>query len=347
LAARRGEQGFRLGLDAATIGTLEVRGRRIELAVIDGGGSSAADALAAAYRAGKADLAVSFASSEATLALLPVAASFKRLLLVAEAGADAITGSEHGRYVFRTAASRRQLASAETLALARPELNLFVVAENTRDGTDAVAALKAALARHPTGAFFVGARLVPPDGSDIGDLVSAEFEALHDLHGAKTLLLAWAGAGPPIPAIAATNPGGIGMRLAFAGDIDPDAPPPGIEIEGVTSYYHTLPRNRVNDGFVTAWRDHYHEPPDGFAAGGMTAALALVAALKAAPAMATETLVATMEGMRFETPKGVMIFRRDDHQALQVIYRFRSEPGAHGGRPALVHEFAIPELRSD
>ena len=30
-----------------------------------------------------------------------------------------------------------------------------------------------------------------------------------------------------------------------------------------------------------------------------------------------------MEGMTFETPKGPMTFRKEDHQALQVMYHFK------------------------
>ncbi|HWV96435.1 MAG TPA: ABC transporter permease, partial [Xanthobacteraceae bacterium] len=32
---------------------------------------------------------------------------------------------------------------------------------------------------------------------------------------------------------------------------------------------------------------------------------------------------AAMEGMEFDTPKGKMIFRKEDHQALQSMYHFR------------------------
>jgi branched-chain amino acid transport system substrate-binding protein len=48
--------------------------------------------------------------------------------------------------------------------------------------------------------------------------------------------------------------------------------------------------------------------------------------------------------MRFATPKGEMVFRREDHQALQAVYQFRWDPQAASGLPELVHEFAIPEI---
>ncbi|MFY2084171.1 ABC transporter substrate-binding protein, partial [Achromobacter xylosoxidans] len=37
----------------------------------------------------------------------------------------------------------------------------------------------------------------------------------------------------------------------------------------------------------------------------------------------TDTLIKTMEGMSFDTPKGKMTFRPEDHQAMQSMYHFR------------------------
>ncbi len=37
----------------------------------------------------------------------------------------------------------------------------------------------------------------------------------------------------------------------------------------------------------------------------------------------TEKLIAAMEGMEFDTPKGKMVFRKEDHQALQSMYHFK------------------------
>jgi branched-chain amino acid transport system substrate-binding protein len=55
----------------------------------------------------------------------------------------------------------------------------------------------------------------------------------------------------------------------------------------------------------------------------MAAAGAVVAALQKAGSGDSEKLVAAMEGMSFETPKGQMTFRKEDHQALQPMYHFR------------------------
>jgi branched-chain amino acid transport system substrate-binding protein len=49
----------------------------------------------------------------------------------------------------------------------------------------------------------------------------------------------------------------------------------------------------------------------------------VVTALRKAASLETEKLIAAMEGMDFDTPKGRMTFRKQDHQALQPMYHFR------------------------
>jgi branched-chain amino acid transport system substrate-binding protein len=55
----------------------------------------------------------------------------------------------------------------------------------------------------------------------------------------------------------------------------------------------------------------------------MAAASAVVTAVRKAKSTDTEKLIAAMEGMDFDTPKGKMSFRKEDHQALQAMYHFR------------------------
>jgi branched-chain amino acid transport system substrate-binding protein len=73
----------------------------------------------------------------------------------------------------------------------------------------------------------------------------------------------------------------------------------------------------------------------------MAAAIAIVDALKKTGGSAdTERLIAAMEGMSFETPKGRMTFRKEDHQAMQSMYHFRIkvDPDVAWAIPELVEE---------
>ena len=53
-----------------------------------------------------------------------------------------------------------------------------------------------------------------------------------------------------------------------------------------------------------------------------------MASLQKAGSTDTEKLIAAMEGLTFDTPKGPMTFRKEDHQALQDMYHFRIKKDA-------------------
>jgi branched-chain amino acid transport system substrate-binding protein len=95
---------------------------------------------------------------------------------------------------------------------------------------------------------------------------------------------------------------------------------------------------------------HYKEfksPPDFFTAGGFSAAMAIVTALKKTNGDTnTEKLIRTMAGMSFETPKGTMTFRKEDHQAMQSMYHFRIkvDPAFPWGVPELVREIKPEDM---
>ena len=56
---------------------------------------------------------------------------------------------------------------------------------------------------------------------------------------------------------------------------------PLVGMEGFTVYYHTLPDNEVNDWLVKEHKARFNgEVPDLFTPGGMSAAIAIVEALK-------------------------------------------------------------------
>jgi len=79
----------------------------------------------------------------------------------------------------------------------------------------------------------------------------------------------------------------------------------------------------------------------------MSAGLAVVEALKKTKGDAsTEKLIATMEGMSFDTPKGKMTFRKEDHQAMQTMYHFKIkvDPKVAWAVPELVREIKAEDM---
>ena len=117
--AKQSDIGFRMGLEYATGGKMEVLGRKIVL--IEKDTQNKPDVgkaqLAAAFGDDKADIAVGPVNSGVGLAMLPVAEEYKKILVVEPAVADSITGANWNRYIFRTARNSTQdgLAAAATL----------------------------------------------------------------------------------------------------------------------------------------------------------------------------------------------------------------------------------------
>ena len=76
-------------------------------------------------------------------------------------------------------------------------------------------------------------------------------------------------------------------------------------------------------------------------------AMAVVEALKKTGGDASANkLIAAMEGMSFDTPKGKMTFRKEDHQAMQSMYHFKIkvDPAFAWGVPELVREIKPGEM---
>jgi len=108
-----------------------------------------------------------------------------------------------------------------------------------------------------------------------------------------------------------------------------------------------LPDNPINDWLVEKHKEKFNgEVPDLFTPGGMSAAIAIVEALKKTEGKTdTDQLIETMEGMSFDTPKGQMTFRPEDHQAMQTLYAIRLEKvdGVDYPVPVLIRELSPEE----
>jgi branched-chain amino acid transport system substrate-binding protein len=323
--AKETETGFMMGLEYLTGGKMEVNGRKIKVIVKDDQNKPdvAKAALAEAYADDKVDLAVGTTFSAAALAMLPVAEEYKKVLLVEPAVADDITGAKWNRYVFRTGRSSSQDAIAGAYTLTG-EVTIATLAQDYAFGRDGIKAYKEALAKANPKAKIVHEEYVATNTTDFTAPAQRLFDALKDKPGRKVIVMIWAGA-HPMTKIADLKPERFGIELAPGGNILPVMK--GWKnyagVEGSIYYYYGFPKNKINDWFVAEHQKRYKSPPDFFTAGGFAAASAVVGALTKAGSADTEKLIAAMEGMEFDTPKGRMAFRKDDHQAMQSMYHFR------------------------
>ncbi len=346
--AAQSHTGLMMGIEYATNGTFEIEGEAVVVNEYDTQLDPALGRalLAQAYGDDDVDIAVGPVSSGVALAMLPIAEEYERILIVEPAVADSITGEAWNRYIFRTGRNSSQDAIANAVALGGEGVTIATLAQDYAFGRDGVAAFRDALAG--TGATIAHEEYVPTDTTDFTAAAERIFSAMDGIEGDKRLFIIWAGGGNPMGAINAMEPERFGIEIATGGNILAALTAyrelPGME--GATYYYHDIPDNPVNDWLVEQHFDRFGTPPDFFTAGGMAAGIAVVEAIRAAGGTDTEDMIAAMEGMEWETPKGTMMFRPEDHQALQSMYHFRIrvEDDVAWGIPELVRELSIEDM---
>lgn len=336
-------RGFELGLEYATDGTMEVAGKKIEFIIED----TETKPEVAVQKATKlleddeVDFLVGSSSSGDTLAVLPLAEEYETIMVVEPAVADSITGSEFNPYIFRTARNSSQDAVAGAAAIAGPGVKIATFAPDYSFGWDGVKAFKQAAV--DLGAEIILEEYADPEATDFSSHIQKIIDAKPDY-----LFVIWSGTNSPWNQIADMKVQDRGIKISTGA---PDIPALKtmnalVGMEGFTVYYHELPDNEINDWLVEEHNKRFNEPPDLFTPGGMTAAIAIVEALKKTEGDTdANKLIEVMEGMTFDTPKGPMTFREEDHQALQTLYSITLEEreGYDYPVPVLIRELTPEE----
>ncbi|MEB2298743.1 substrate-binding domain-containing protein [Lysinibacillus xylanilyticus] len=337
------QRGFDLGIEYATGGTMEVNGKKIEIVYEDTETKPevAVQKATKLLEDDKVDFLVGSSSSGDTLAVLPLAEEYQKIMVVEPAVADSITGSEFNKYIFRTGRNSSQDAYAAAAAIAGKGVKIATFAPDYSFGLDGVKAFKTAAEK--LGAEIVLEEYADPAATDFTSNLQKVIDAKPDY-----LFVVWAGANSPWNQIADLKIQEKGIKISTGA---PDIIAlkfmnPLIGMEGFSVYYNTLPQNDVNKWLVEEHKKRFKEVPDLFTPGGMSAAISIVDALKKSDGDTdSEKLIGIMEGMSFETPKGTMTFRKEDHQALQSMYSIRLEKqeGVDYPVPVLVRELSPEE----
>ena len=261
-------------------------------------------------------------SSGATASLQELAAQNEVVLIVAPAAANDITGVGFNEYTFRTSRNNYQDAVNMCEYMATEYGTFVQIAPDYAFGQGSAAAFRDACTLFG-GEFVADDIFAPADTTDFTaymDSVLAASDA-----GAEAFIVTWAGGGF-VPLIQAASDSGVLDEMAMASGFVDNAVMPiffGNAI-GSTSgilYHYTLPDNEINDWLVEETLARYSVPPDLFDADAMNAAILLVEAIKATSGDTTAAaLIAAMEGMEFEGPKGTIYIRPEDHVAIQDMY---------------------------
>lgn len=122
----------------------------------------------------------------------------------------------------------------------------------------------------------------------------------------------------------------LGGSTPTAEALGPDTPP----LYFVYDYYDGAYNNEVNSKFVSDYKSaNGGKVPNAWAYEGFTALLAYQAAIKKAGSSDPKKIADAMPGMTFDTPKGSLTFRQEDHllQSPVTVWKVQGDKSAPGG----------------
>ena len=321
--------GFYLGLEYATGGTMEVAGRPIQVIEKDNGSDPETGVTQARelIEAEGAEIIVGNISSGVALAVMPVVEENDVIFIAEPAAAPQITADNFSPNTFRTSRTSYQDALVMGTGLLDMGATFVQIAPDYAFGYGSACSFYPVV-KGGGGEFAVndtaegcGTIFAPVDTTDFTPYINQILET-----NADVLIVTWAGAGfAPLfqqmgqlgvfdEMVVGT---GVGDNQTLAAGYADAVGSMGIQV-----YHYTLPNNEINDWLVQRHIEEYGTPPDLWAAGGMMAAIMLVQGVDATEGDASaEALINVYEdNFSFEGPKGAVTIRPYDHVALQSLY---------------------------
>jgi branched-chain amino acid transport system substrate-binding protein len=265
------------------------------------------------------NILVGTVSSGATATLQGIAAENKIPLIVAPAAANDITGVNFNEYTFRVSRNNYQDAMNECIYLNKQYKTFVQIAPDYAFGRGSAAAFRDACTLG--GGTFVADDIFAP-------LATTDFTPYMEQvknSGAEAYIVTWAGAGF-VALMQAAKDQGVTESMALGATFIDNVLMPiwyggAVGSSSGILYHYSAPANPANSFLKEQDFNRYGVMPDLFDADGMNAAIMLVEALKATNGnVSSDKLLAVMEGMTFEGPKGTIYIRPEDHVAIQDMY---------------------------
>lgn len=322
--------GFEAGLDYATDGTGTVDGRELEIEWADDQGnpdtavSKAKDFIGQGYQI----LAGTAASGIAT-ALAEQAAQNQILYISGPAAADAITGVNE--YTFRSGRQTYQdVATAGTFIGDPAGKKVVVFAQDNAFGQGNLAGVQAVLGGQ--GATVEGV-LVAEDATEFTPFAQQLLGASPDL-----VFVAWAGASSGAMWTALAQQGvfdavpvvtGLGDTATYAAYGDASA-----DISFLNHYFGGAAGTEAEAAMI----EHLEEAgasPDLFSPDGFVAAQMIVQAIREG-GDTVDGMIDALEGWTFDSVKGEITVREDDHAMIQPMYQAKLVQDGANWVPELV-----------
>ena len=257
-------------------------------------------------------------SSAGSLAVSEVAKQEKVIFMDTVGSTDTLTKEKWNRYTFRSGTCNSQEANSLSLYAAKkyPKLTKFYnLGPDYEYGRTMWALFQAKTKEANPKAEFIGEQwpklFIPDYTTYINAILAAKPDAVFcSLWGGD--LVAFIKQAKPygifekMKWIIATG-GDITVAKALGGDM-----PTGMIVD--QRYYFHWPESERNKAFVKAYMADYNDYPSAWAAEGYDGVYFLAEAVKKAGSLDTDKVIAALEGLSIDAPRGKATLRKEDHQ---------------------------------
>ena len=257
----------------------------------------------------------------------------KTVLIVSNAGADAISRDRCSRWIFRTSFSNWQPCQPMGGWVAKNvSKEVFQIAPNYQAGKDMMAAFRETFTP-------AGGKVVAEDYPKLGETDYAPYLTKIKQSGAKAVFAFFSGS-DAVNFVKQYDQFGLkqSIKLTGAGFLtEPDVlPAQGASALGIISghFYTPLLDNPTNHRFVKDFRDKFFgKVPDGFACQGYDTAEVIVRAVKAVNGNTQDKdkLVDAIAKVEFDSPRGRFRFDPKTHNVIQPFIYIREVREVYGG----------------
>jgi branched-chain amino acid transport system substrate-binding protein len=249
----------------------------------------------------------------------------KTILIVSNAGADAITRERCSKWIFRASFSNWQPNQPMGAWVAKNVTKeVFLIAPNYQAGKDMLAAFKETFSS-------AGGSIVAEDYPQLGEADFAPYLTKIQKSKAKAVY-AFFGGSDAVNFVRQFDQFGLKKSLKLCGPgflTEPDVlPAQGKAALGIVTshFYSQLLENAANQKFVKEFREKFgNKVPDGFACQGHDTAEVIVRALKALGGKTEDKdkVVDAIAKVEFESPRGTFRFDPNTHNVIQPFVYVR------------------------
>ena len=270
----------------------------------------------------KVDFLIGPTSSGIAMALSEVAKQNKKILILTQAAADALTGVKFHPYVFSTLSNAMMHARSGAYMMAsKPYKTYMCIAPDYSYGHSSWNMFKAKLQELRPDVEIVGELFPKFLAKDYSEYI----QKINDVKPDAVWSPLW-GAGDAVNFIKQALPTGLFKKTKFAfpcaGALEVLVPmgkdmPEGVYVS--SRYFFTSPDSSMNREFVKTYRERFNDYPDYMAGESYAGVLFIKAAAERAGSIDAEKIIAAVEKepLAWETPEGWKIMRGEDHSVVE------------------------------